>query len=79
MAVSRFENGDETVISLATANRAEAWFRERRVFFGAHHGVCLDQDVFAQERWFSTACFKLLQDAKITPGSAELIGAASPD
>jgi transcriptional regulator with XRE-family HTH domain len=74
-AVSRFENGDEGVISLATARKAEEWFRERYVFFGPKHGVCLDQDVFAQERWFASGCFQLLQEAGITPSSADLIEA----
>jgi transcriptional regulator with XRE-family HTH domain len=75
MAVSRFERGDENVLSLATARKAEAWFRDQRVFFGPKHGVCLNQDVFYQERWFSTACFKLLQEAGITPNSKDLIKA----
>lgn len=79
MAISRFESGDENVISLATARKAESWFRERRVFFGPKHGVCLDQDVFAQERWFSTACFKLLEEAGITPSSADLIAVHKRD
>lgn len=75
MAVSRFESGDETVISLATAKRAKEWFQDHRVFFGPKHGVCLGQDVFAQERWFSTACFKLLQEEGTQPSSTELIAA----
>ena len=75
MAVSRFERGDESVISLATARKAELFFREHQVFFGPKHGVCIGQDVFAQQRWMATAFAKLLEEAGITPSSTDLIEA----
>jgi len=74
-AIANFERGDESTMSVATAKRLEAWFIDRRVFFGPKHGVCLDSDVFAAERWYSTALFKLLDEAGIHPSSSELIAA----
>ena len=62
-------------MSVATAKRLEAWFRGRRVFFGPQHGVCLDSDVFASERWYLTALFKMLDEAGIHPSSSDLIAA----
>jgi len=73
--IANFERGDEEAMSVATCKRLEEWFRSRRVFFGPKHGVCLDQDVFASERWYSTALFKLLDDAGIHPSSTDLIAA----
>jgi len=75
MAVSRFERGDERVISVETARKAEEFFRSRSVFFGPKDGICLVQDVFAQERWFSSALSKLLNEAGINPSSKDLIDA----
>jgi len=74
-AIANFERGDESVMSVATAKRLEAWFRGRRVFFGPQHGVCLDSDVFASERWYLTALFKMLDEAGIHPSSSDLIAA----
>ena len=72
-AIANFERGDESVMSVATAKRLEAWFRGWRVFFGPQHGVCLDSDVFASERWYLTALFKMLDEAGIHPSSSDLI------
>lgn len=73
--IANFERGDEEAMSVATCKRLEEWFRSRRVFFGPKHGACLDQDVFASERWYSTALFKLLDEAGIHPSSTDLIAA----
>ncbi len=78
-AIANFERGDESTMSVATAKRLESWFIDRRVFFGPKHGVCLDSDVFATERWYSTALFKLLDEAGINPSSSELIAAGRRD
>lgn len=75
MAVSRFERGDETVISLATAKRAEEWFQNRQVFFGPKNGVCFGENVFEQERRYLVAFYQLLRNAGIEPSSTEIIAA----
>ena len=36
---------------------------------------CLDSDVFASERWYLTALFKMLDEAGIHPSSSDLIAA----
>lgn len=55
--------------------KLESWFNSRQVFFGPRHGVCLGQDVFEAERKQSLALFQLLNEAGITPSSADLIAA----
>lgn len=75
MAVSRYERGDERVISVATARRVTEWLTTQRIYLGPKDGVCLGSDAFAQERWFATACYQLLKEHGIAPGSAELIKA----
>jgi len=75
MAVSRYERGDLSVMSVATAQRLAAWFTERRVFFGPADGVCLRQNAFAQERWLGLACYQLLRDHNILPSSSDLLTA----
>lgn len=74
-AISRYERGDETALSVATAARLQNWFEQQRVFFGPKQGVCLGENVFYAERWFSLACYQLLQEASITPSSSELLAA----
>ena len=74
-AIANFERGDESVMSVATAKKAGGVVSCRRVFFGPRHGVCLDSDVFASERWYSTALFKMLDEAGIHPSSSDLIAA----
>ncbi|WP_297924290.1 helix-turn-helix transcriptional regulator [uncultured Agitococcus sp.] len=39
MAISRFERGDEKVISLATAKKAERFFTERGIVFGDNNSI----------------------------------------
>lgn len=75
MAISRFERGDETVLSVATANNMEKWFADQRIYFGPKDGVCIGSNVFASDRWYSTALFKLLDEAGIHPSSTDLIEA----
>lgn len=75
-AISKYERGLQHVLSVETMLRIEEWLRDSQIFFGPGHGVCVGQDVFAQERWFTTACFKLLQEAGITPSSSDLIAAS---
>lgn len=75
MAVSRFERGDETIISLATAKRAEEWFQNRQVFFGPKNGVCFGENVFEQERKYLVAFYQILKNAGIEPSSTEIIAA----
>lgn len=76
MAISRFERGDESVISVATAKRIAEWFQTRRVYFGPKDGVCIDSDAFAQERWYAAGLFQLLKERDAVPSSTELIEAA---
>lgn len=47
----------------------------QRVFLGPKDGVCIGSDAFAQERWFASACYQLLKEHGIAPGSAALIKA----
>jgi transcriptional regulator with XRE-family HTH domain len=75
MAVSRYERGDLSVISVATEQRLTVWFTEQRVFFGPADGVCLTQNAFAQERWLGMACYQLLRDHGILPSSTDLLTA----
>jgi transcriptional regulator with XRE-family HTH domain len=80
MAISRFERGNETVISVATAKHAEAWFRDHQVFFGPKDGVCLGENVFAQERRILWALYRILRLAGIESSSSEIIVAMkAPD
>lgn len=75
MAVSRYEKGDESVISVATAKRITEWFEGNRIFFGPKDGVCIGQDVFREARWWSSALFQLLRENNIKPSSADVIAA----
>lgn len=74
-AISRFERGDENVMSVATANNIEKWFADQCIYFGPKDGVCIGSNVFASDRWYSTALFKLLDEAGIHPSSTDLIEA----
>jgi transcriptional regulator with XRE-family HTH domain len=75
MAISRYEQGDTGVLSMATALRLTQWFKERRLYFGPKDGVCLGADVFASERWLGLACYELLREHGIPPSSADLLRA----
>jgi len=75
MAISRFERGDENVLSVATANEIERRFADQQIYFGPKHGVCIGSNVFATDRWYSTALFKLLDEAGVHPSSTDLIEA----
>ncbi len=70
-----FSRDKEHAISDEGLAKLESWFNSRQVFFGPRHGVCLGQDVFAAERKQSLALFQLLNEAGITPSSADLIAA----
>lgn len=70
-----FARDEEHAISDEGLAKLESWFNSRQVFFGPRHGVCLGQDVFAAERKQSLALFQLLNEAGITPSSADLIAA----
>ncbi len=74
-AIARYERGDETCMSVATVNRIAAWFIKQRVFFGPKDLVCVGSDSFYQERWMATACYQLMKEAKLAPGSTDLIAA----
>jgi transcriptional regulator with XRE-family HTH domain len=76
-ALSRYERGDENVISAATVIRAQAFFNERQIYFGPANGVCIGQDVFAQSRWSRAAMSAILHQHGIYPSSSELIAAYS--
>ena len=74
-AISRYERGDRSVMSVDTAERVMAWFTAQHVFFGPADGVCLRQNVFAQERWWGLACYQLLKEHGILPSSSDLLTA----
>jgi hypothetical protein len=75
MAISRYEHGDTTVMSMATVTRLTAWFEAQRVYCGPRDGVCCGVNVFRSERWLGLACYQLLQDHGIQPSSADLLAA----
>jgi transcriptional regulator with XRE-family HTH domain len=75
MAISRYEKGDLSVMSVATALRMRDWLLDQRVFFGPADGVCLGQNAFAQERWLGLACYQFLRDHGIVPSSSDLLTA----
>lgn len=75
VAVSRYERGDESAISVATARRIAEWFEKQRVFFGPKDGVCIGEDVFSQDRWYTRGLFQLLKERDAIPSSTELIAA----
>ena len=75
MALSRYEQGDTTVLSVSTVARIQAYCQEWQVYFGPKDGVCVGTNVFLSERWLGLACYQLLQDHGIHPSSAELLEA----
>ncbi len=74
-AICRYERSDEDVISLRTVMKAKEFFESKGIFFGPKDGVCVGQDAFTGDRWFTTACLQLLKEAGITPSSTELLAA----
>ena len=79
VAVSRYERGDTSAISAATAAKAEDFFTRNDVFFGAKDGICLGENVFATEAWMRKALLRLLEQAGIKPSSTDLINAAKQE
>jgi transcriptional regulator with XRE-family HTH domain len=75
MSISRYEKGDESVISIETAKRIKEWLYQKRIYLGPGDGVCLNQDIFKQERWMATACCRLMHEHGIHPSSQDLIDA----
>ena len=75
MALSRYENGDLSVMSIQTVLEIGAFFGAHGVYFGPRDGVCVGQNVFASERWLGLACYQLLKDNGISPSSRELLDA----
>ena len=50
MAISRYENNDYSVISVATLKRIEDYFNSIRIYFGQKNGVCVGSDIFAENK-----------------------------
>jgi transcriptional regulator with XRE-family HTH domain len=75
MALSRYENGDLSAMSVQTVLEIEAFFTTAGVYFGPKDGVCYGQNVFHQERWLGLACYQMLKEAGIAPSSRDLLDA----
>ena len=75
MALSRYENGDCSAISVATALDIEAFFVAQGIFFGPKDGVCVGTNIFQSERWLGLACYQMLKDHGISPTSRQLLDA----
>ena len=78
-AISRYERGDESVMSLKTLCKAQEFFYKYKVYFGPKDGICIGDDVFSQYRWYSSAYYNLLKIHGIQPSSIDIINAANGD
>lgn len=78
-AISRYETGASKMISYRSMEKLALFFRSKRIYFGPNHGVCVGQDTFAAERWFSTALYRILAENGINPSTDELIKAGKTE
>lgn len=72
--INSFERGTGSEYPRAE-RELEAFFAKNRVFFGPGDGVCLNQNVFDQQRFIEGALWELLRRVGVKPGSADLIEA----
>ena len=69
MAIKKFEEGGDS----AFAQKIEAYFLARGIYFGPKDGVCIGEDVFNQERKLIACLWQILSSHGVQPSSRELI------
>lgn len=70
-----YEHGNQDALSLGEVSRLRLYFTAHRIFFGPHHSISLNEDVYENERWLSIALIQLLKEWGRTPSSKELLNA----
>lgn len=72
-AISAFERGDESRISLDTEGRIEQWFVNQCVYFGPGDSVSYGIDRYGKDQNLIWALLGILGDHGLMPASSDIV------
>ncbi len=75
VAISRYEQGDSTVIAVDRITQIKRYFESAGIYFGPKNSIAIGENIFLHEKWLGLACYQLLVEHAIAPSSKELLEA----